>query len=202
MKMNLLVENIIPLQVILLLLVAALLPLISKRGWLISFSTVYLCAFIACLMIFIVKKYGYVNYIFGKFSVPYGIEFRFDPLSSAFVSLVTIGALPVMIYSLLGTKLEIEKKKRPLFYSLLLMNLAGNLGVIIAHDLFTVYVFIEIASITAYGLVAAGKSKQAAFHAYNYLIVGTVGASFYLLGIGIICCQSSYNHPTNSIAWN
>ena len=184
--MNLLVENIIPMQVILLLFAAAILPLVSKRGWLISFIAVYICAFISCLMIFVVKKFGYVNYVFGKFSVPYGIEFRFDPLSSAFAALVTIGSLPIFIYSFLGVKLEIEKKKRPTFYALMLINLAGSLGVIIAHDLFTVYVFIEISSISAYGLVAAGKSRESAFNAYNYLIIGTIGASFYLLGIGII----------------
>lgn len=184
--MNLLVENIVPLQIILLFLIAAIIPLASKPGWLLSFLAVYTCAFISCLLILIVKKFGQVNYVFGRFMVPYGIEFKLDPLSGAFGGLVTIGSLPVIIYSLLAVKLEIEKSKRPAFYSLLLLNLAGSLGIIVAHDLFTVYVFIEVTSLTAYGLVAGGKKREACYSAYSYLVVGTIGASFYLLGIGII----------------
>jgi multicomponent Na+:H+ antiporter subunit D len=184
--MNLLLDNIIPLQVILLFLGAALIPFVSKSGWIVSFISIYTCALLSSVMIFVVKKFGYMSYVFGGFALPYGIEFRFDPLSVAFVSLITIGVLPIIIYGFLAVKLEIAESKRHLFYSLLLFNLAGNIGMVLAYDLFTVYVFIEIASLTAYGLVASGKSRRSAYYAYNYLIVGTIGASFYLLGIGII----------------
>ena len=184
--MNFLVENIIPSQIILLLLAAVMLLLFSKRGWLISFTAVYLCAFIACLMQMLVKKYGSFAFVFGGFEIPYGIEYRLDPLSGAFILLMTVGIIPVMIYSFLGVKLEIEREKRSLFYALFLVNIAGSLGTVISYDLFNIYVFIEISSLSAYALVAAGRSRESSFYAYNYLIIGTIGATFYLLGIGIL----------------
>jgi multicomponent Na+:H+ antiporter subunit D len=184
--MNLLVNNIIPSQVIILLTACCVLPIISRRGWLISFVAIYLCAFISCLLVLIVKKYGVLSYVFGGFFVPQGIEYRFDDLSASFALLVTVGLLPVFIYCFLGVKLEIERHKRAVFYSLMLVNVAGALGIVISHDLFNIYVFIEIMSLSAYGLVSAGKSKGASFHALNYLILGTIGATFYLMGLGMI----------------
>jgi multicomponent Na+:H+ antiporter subunit D len=45
--------------------------------------------------------------------------------------------------------------------------------------------FIEISSLAGYALIAVGE-KKAPFAAFRYLIIGTIGASFYLLGIGYL----------------
>src|SRR5690606_2589495 len=64
----------------------------------------------------------------------------------------------------------------------------GLLGVTITGDAFNVFVFLEISALSTYALVAAGAwtNRRALTAAYNYLIMGTVGATFYVIGIGML----------------
>jgi NADH:ubiquinone oxidoreductase subunit 2 (subunit N) len=55
----------------------------------------------------------------------------------------------------------------------------------ITNDAFNLYVLLEISSLTSYALIAIG-SKRAVLSAFNYVIMGTIGASFYLLGVGYL----------------
>jgi multicomponent Na+:H+ antiporter subunit D len=83
---------------------------------------------------------------------------------------------------------EINKEKRALFYSAFLVCFAGLNGVAITGDAFNLFVFLEISSISTYVLVAlgAGRDRRALPAAFNYLIMGTIGASFYIIGIGFL----------------
>ena len=56
----------------------------------------------------------------------------------------------------------------------------------LAGDAFNLYVLLEVASLTGYALVAMGRDRRAAMSAFNYIIMGTIGASFYLLGVGYL----------------
>jgi multicomponent Na+:H+ antiporter subunit D len=58
-------------------------------------------------------------------------------------------------------------------------------GIVVTGDLFNVYVFLEIASLTAYAVMAIGNDK-APVAVIRYVILGTVGACFYLLGVGFL----------------
>jgi multicomponent Na+:H+ antiporter subunit D len=73
----------------------------------------------------------------------------------------------------------------PAYYALAMLLLTGLLGMVVSGDLFNVFVFLEVASIASYALVAsAGGPGLAA--AFRYVVLGTVGASFYLLGVGFL----------------
>mgnify|MGYP000633861575 FL=1 len=73
-------------------------------------------------------------------------------------------------------------------YSLWLLAIAGLLGLVTTGDAFNLFVFLEISSLASVALVAMGaqKDKQALVAAYNYLIIGAVGATLYVIGVGLL----------------
>jgi len=130
-----------------------------------------------------------VSYIFGGWTLDsyprgVGIEFRAD-LLGALITLVVLGVgLLVSIYSKLPTEEETPGKE-PLFHSLFLLQITGLAGICLTGDAFNLYVLIEVAALTGYGLIAIGSNRAAAA-TFNYVILGTIGASLYLLGVGYV----------------
>ena len=130
-----------------------------------------------------------VSYILGGWTLDLfprgvGIEFRADLLASL-ICLVVLGVgLLVTVYS----KVHVEKEtpdKESIYYSLMLLQITGLAGICLTGDAFNLYVLIEVAALTGYGLIAIG-SNRAASATFNYLILGTIGASLYLLGVGYL----------------
>jgi len=66
--------------------------------------------------------------------------------------------------------------------------MTGLLGVAITGDAFNVFVFLEISSLSTYALVAMGarRDRRALTSAFNYLVMGTIGATFFVIGIGLL----------------
>jgi multicomponent Na+:H+ antiporter subunit D len=127
---------------------------------------------------------GVWHYHFGGWAPPWGIEYVLDPLSATMAILVSFVALVVAIYA--GPYLQnFAKLKAGIFYSLFLLLSVGLLGMMITGDVFNLYVFLEISSLAGYALIATGGNR-ATVAAFRYLLVGTIGASFYLLGIGFL----------------
>ncbi|MBT8122623.1 MAG: monovalent cation/H+ antiporter subunit D family protein, partial [Gammaproteobacteria bacterium] len=93
-------------------------------------------------------------------------------------------------YALLSAEREIPEEKIPLFYTAMLLCLAGLLGITQTGDIFNVFVFLEISSLSSYALISLGNKRQALTAAYQYLIMGTIGATFYLIGVGLIYSQT------------
>jgi len=96
-----------------------------------------------------------------------------------------IGAL-VLIAAHTSVSVEVSKSKQTLFYVLYLLCLAGLLGIVATGDIFNVFVFLEISSLASYALIAYGRDRRALWAAYQYLVVGTIGATFFLIGIGFL----------------
>ncbi|MFZ5943944.1 MAG: complex I subunit 5 family protein [Bacillota bacterium] len=124
------------------------------------------------------------HYHFGNWAPPWGIEFVIDPLGGTMAVLISFVSLIVAIYS--GPFLNQDDwLKNATYYSLYLLLTTGLLGMVITGDVFNLYVFLEISSLAGYGLIAAG-GHRATVAAFRYLLIGTIGASFYLLGIGYL----------------
>lgn len=121
---------------------------------------------------------GRITYVVGGFEVPYGIELVIDGLSATMILLVAVAALGVLSYARVG-----GPRSNP-FYAAYLLLVAGLTGMSITGDLFNMYVFLEITGLAAYVLVASDDSGRSAIAAFRYLLVGTVGASLFLLGVG------------------
>ncbi len=125
---------------------------------------------------------GAIRYYFGGWEPPVGIEFVYDGLSAFFVLVINAVAFFVLIHSHHISKREFPGKEMP-YYSLAMLMLLGFNGMILTGDLFNLYVFLEIASLAGYALIAIGD-KPAPYAAFRYLIIGTAGGTLYLLGVG------------------
>ncbi|WP_135830096.1 monovalent cation/H+ antiporter subunit D family protein [Halorussus halobius] len=121
---------------------------------------------------------GRITYVVGGFEVPYGIELVIDGLSATMILLVAVAALGVLSYARVG-----GPRSNP-FYAAYLLLVAGLTGMSITGDLFNMYVFLEITGLAAYVLVASDDGGRSAVAAFRYLLIGTVGASLFLLGAG------------------
>ncbi|MBF8437102.1 proton-conducting membrane transporter [Halanaerobiaceae bacterium Z-7014] len=96
------------------------------------------------------------------------------------VVFVLIAVMPLL--SLLYSITEIQRKPAK-FYLLINVLLLGASGMVMTADLFNFYVFFEIASISSYALVAFKDEDISLEAAFEYLIIGSIGAVFLLLGI-------------------
>ncbi|MDH3382830.1 MAG: proton-conducting transporter membrane subunit, partial [Deltaproteobacteria bacterium] len=134
--------------------------------------------------IFLVLRTGPLSYHFGGWLPPIGIEYVLDPLSSFVALVINVIAFFVLWHASGIQEREIPGKSVP-YYALTMLYLCGANGIIVTGDLFNLYVFLEIFSLAGYGLIGIGE-KQAPVASFRYLIMGTVGASFYLLGIGFL----------------
>ncbi|SMO37836.1 complex I subunit 5 family protein [Gracilimonas mengyeensis] len=136
---------------------------------------------------------GFINYIqsgeviryyFGGWMPPIGIEFVYDGLAAFIVLVINAIAFLVLIHSKEISKLEFPGRKMP-YYTISMLMMLGFNGMVLTGDLFNLYVFLEISSLSSYALIAIG-SKRAPYSAFRYLIIGTVGGSLYLLGVGFL----------------
>ena len=127
---------------------------------------------------------GVIHYYLGSWLPPMGIEYVIDHLNALMLVIISIIALIVAVYSKRSIIQEIEGSI-VYFYTVFLLQVTGFLGIVITGDLFNLYVFLEITSLTGYALIAAGEDG-APFATFRYIIMGTIGACFYLLGVGYL----------------
>jgi len=129
-----------------------------------------------------------VSYAMGGWEPPAGIEFRIDALNSIVLLLVAGIGFLAAIFGWPSIKAEILDAKIAMFFSAYLMCFCGLLGVAATGDAFNLFVFLEISSIATYVLVAlgAGRDRRALPAAANYVLMGTMGASFFVIGVGFL----------------
>lgn len=169
--------------------IAALMPA-GRIGWMISNFAVFCALVMAIVLVVAVRdsELGYISYHMGGWQPPYGIEFRIDALNSMVLLLVSGVGLLASIFGWSSVKSEINNAKISLFYSAYLVCFTGLCGVAATGDAFNLFVFLEISSIATYVLVAlgAGRDRRALPAAINYVLMGTIGASFFVVGVGFL----------------
>ncbi|MBW1777412.1 MAG: monovalent cation/H+ antiporter subunit D family protein [Deltaproteobacteria bacterium] len=177
-------------------ILVVLIPLLTAFAVpIIGFWRKNLCFYAACtalaaafwcalhLLIFVHQR-GPVDYFLGGWDPPWGIALRIDSLNALMGVLVTFLFSLTGIASKKSVPLELPLKEAP-FYALFLLLFTGLLGMILTGDMFNLYVFLEVSSLTAYALIAMGE-PGAMVASFRYLLMGTVGASWYLLGVGYL----------------
>ena len=176
------------LQVVIPLIAAALCAL-APRGriaWGIALATSWIAFWIAIQLLARVQAEGPISYALGGWLAPEGIEYRIDLVSAFVVVIVTAIGAVVTPYALKSIEREIDAAKIPLFYAAFLLCLTGLLGIAVTGDVFNVFVFLEISSLSAYALIALGQDRRALTAAYQYLIMGSIGATFIVIGIAMM----------------
>ena len=150
----------------------------------VSWLTFAACAFLLSA----VSDAGVISYELGDWAPPLGIEYRVDLANALVLFLVSGIAAVVFPFAYRSIQLEIDERQSSFFYCALLICLTGLLGVTITGDAFNVFVFLEISSLSTYALVAMGarRDRRALTAAFNYLIMGTIGATFFVIGVGLL----------------
>ncbi|MFW6449400.1 MAG: proton-conducting transporter membrane subunit, partial [Halobacteriota archaeon] len=166
-------------------ILAAVVPLLVGRrvdgvGWVVAAIVGIVHLAMAGALASRVLDAGPVVHELGGFPAPIGIVLIADELSALLVLLVGAVATGVLAYTRRGGPRGWS------FYSVYLLLLAGLSGMGLTGDLFNLFVFLEITGIATYALIAARPAPPAAMAALKYLIVGTVGATFYLIGVGLL----------------
>lgn len=133
-----------------------------------------------------VLHHGVIDYAIGGWAPPWGIAYRIDALNALVLLLVSGITALVLPFARLSVEQEIPRDRGPLFYAALLLLVAGLLGITATGDAFNAFVFLEISALSSYALIAMGRDRRALTAAFRYLIMGTLGATFYLIGIGLL----------------
>lgn len=136
-------------------------------------------------VLFQVLKSGPIVYHLAGWPPPMGIELRIDNLSALVLLIIPVIALINIMASRKSIHDELTFKRGP-FYTIYLLFAAGLLGVVATADLFNLYVLLEITSLASYALLAMGNPDRAPLASLNYVFLGVIGASFYLLGVGYL----------------
>ncbi|RZV34979.1 MAG: monovalent cation/H+ antiporter subunit D family protein, partial [Acidimicrobiales bacterium] len=182
------------LLVVLPLLVAVITALLpsEKIAWLATILTAAMSIFLSVGALQYVLSVGPINYAMGGWEPPLGIGYHIDGLNAPVLLLISAVAFLCTLYALPSVVAEVEPKKRAPFYAAFLVSLAGLLGIVATGDAFNVFVFLEVSSISTYVLVGMGASRdrRALASAYNYLIMGSIGATFFVIGIGFLYMQT------------
>ncbi|MFW6000027.1 MAG: proton-conducting transporter membrane subunit [Halorubrum sp.] len=164
-------------------IVAATLPLAlglryDDVGWPIAAVGTTAVAGIAAAIAAEVLVNGSFDHALGGFLPPVGIELVADRLSVAVLLLVAAVSVATLAFA------RVAGPRGNPFYSAYLMLVGGLVGMTLTGDLFNLFVFLEITGLTTYALIASDRSGASAYASLKYLVVGTVGASLYLLGVG------------------
>ncbi|MCK5167635.1 MAG: monovalent cation/H+ antiporter subunit D family protein, partial [Rhodospirillaceae bacterium] len=125
-------------------------------------------------------------YRIGGWDAPWGIEYALDKVGGLVILVVSIIGALSLTYAKRSVEKEIPSERIYLFYAMLMLCFSGLLGIAITGDAFNLFVFLEISSLSSYVLISLGKDKRALTSAFNYLVMGTIGATFYIIGVGMM----------------
>lgn len=119
----------------------------------------------------------------GNWPPPFGIPFIADGLSALMLVVANLVALAVVVYSIGYVRQFTDSWK---YYGLIMIIISSVNGLIMTGDLFNLFVFLEVASISVYALVAFTCEDEALEGAFKYAVLSAVASSFVLLGIALL----------------
>ena len=176
------------LQVAVLLLTAPVVLLLRPRGlpWAAAVLATGMASVIAASLCATVYDGEAIVYEMGSWPAPYGIVLHIDAFSALMSLLVNVSSVAALIQGRRSLADEVGEERAPAFYSAWLLATAGLTGIAVTGDAFNVFVFMEVSSLATYILVSNGPDRRALVATYRYIVLGTLGATFYLIGIGFL----------------
>ncbi len=182
------IEQQLSILLVVLPLIGAPLTLLSSRAnvaWLMTLAITLCMALMAAWMLLGVLDGRVIHYELGGWEPPWGIEYRIDALNGFLALIVTVIGFVTSLYARRSVAQEIADYQIPMFYALFQLCLLGLLGICLTGDIFNLFVFLEISSLSSYALIAMGKNRKALTSSFHYLVLGTLGATFFLIGVGL-----------------
>lgn len=186
--MNVILPHLPALQVVIPLIAAPLCLLAGRASlaWIIAFLASACATATAVILAYQTLHHGPISYHMGGWAPPWGIEYAVDSANAFILLLVSGIATVVLLYCPSSVSKEIRAGREHLFYCMFILCLTGLLGIAITGDAFNVFVFLEISSLSSYALIAMGSQRKALTASFQYLIMGTIGATFFLIGVGLL----------------
>jgi multicomponent Na+:H+ antiporter subunit D len=181
-------ENLPVLLVVVPLVAAPLAALVvrSRIAWAVALGACWWAFAASIALLRRVLAEGVVSYQLGGWISPIGIEYRVDEANAFVLLIVAAMAAIVVPFARKSVEAELGEGQGALFYAAFLLCVTGLLGIAVTGDVFNVFVFLEISSLSAYALIALGQDRRALTASYQYLIMGSVGATFIVIGIGLL----------------
>jgi multicomponent Na+:H+ antiporter subunit D len=179
----------LPILVVIIPLLTAPLCVLVERPrlvWGLALVSAWLSFAAAIALALSVAASGTLTYQLGGWPPPWGIEYRIDTLASFVLMIVTAMAALVMLFAKESVVREIPAQRISRFYAAMMLAFAGLVGIVATGDAFNIFVFLEISSLASYALISMGKDRRALNAAFQYLVMGTIGATFILIGIGFL----------------
>jgi multicomponent Na+:H+ antiporter subunit D len=184
----LITEHLPILQVVLPLLAAPLCLLLRRpwRCWWLSLAVSATTLVTSATLMSMVRDGGPITYYLGSWAAPWGIEYRIDMLNSLVLLIVSGISTVVLLFSRSSLDHEVKRNRQYIYYTAWMLCLCGLLGMGATGDLFNIFVFLEISSLSMYLMIALGRERQALTAAFSYLVMGTIGATFFIIGIALL----------------
>jgi len=168
-----------------LLIAAFIIPLVSlkKERFIphISIGASLLALVFAVMTVPFVLNEGVAIHQMEDWRAPFGIALAVDGFSLLLIIMITFIGFLVTLFSL-----KFIRKRRTKYYALLMLLQVGLLGIAHTGDLFNLFVFLEIMSISSYILASYSRNAPAIEGAIKYLIIGSFGTSMMLLGVAFM----------------
>jgi len=179
----------LPLLAVLLPLLAAPLCMLAahpRPAWLIALGAGWVGLGMAIALLERVTREGTASYHLGGWAPPWGIEYRVDLVGAYVLLIVTAIAALVLLFARESVLREVPRGRIGRFYAAFLLAFAGLAGITVTGDAFNLFVFLEISSLASYALISMGRDRRALSAAFQYLVMGSIGATFILIGIGFL----------------
>ncbi len=176
------------LQVVIPLLAAPLCAILRKPvlTWLIALIAAIACSINSVAILRQVRESGEIVYALGGWAAPWGIEYRIDSANAFILLIISFIFLLGTLYARRSIASEVDERSQGWFYTAWILCFTGLTGITVSGDVFNVFVFLEVSSLSTYILISFGQDKRCLTAALRYLIAGTIAATFYLIGIGFL----------------
>ncbi|WIF95855.1 complex I subunit 5 family protein [Caminicella sporogenes] len=178
-----------PLLIIIILFISAFsMPIMRKKKLVksISLASMMFSTILSVLTFIYVKEHGGYVYRVGHFDAPWGIELQIGIIEAIMSILFTFISSIIIWYSLYSSEKEIKDSKISLYYTLINILIGALLGIVYTNDIFNAFVFIEISTIGACGIIVVKDKKENIKATLKYLILSSVGSGLILMGIAFI----------------
>lgn len=178
-----------PLIIVLILFISAfIMPLIKRNKTVkaISLSSLAAVMLLSIIHFFFIMKAGSYLYRVGHFDSPFGIEFYIGTIESILALLFSFVTLMIVWYSIYCIDKDINETRVSLYYLLLNMLVGSLMGVVFSNDMFNSYVFIEVGTLAACGIIVVKDKKENILATLKYLIMSSLGSGLVLMGIAYL----------------
>ncbi len=190
----------LPVYILLILLVSAVTTPLTKANSkffnIKLFGSLFFVNILALLQLLMVWSSGPLRYSFGNWDSAIGIEFLIDEYTSLLVLAIVIISTLIVIFSTKDILLDISKEKTPSYYTLVLLLMFSMSGMVMTNDLFNLYVFMEILSLTSCAIISIKDHRANTMASFKYLMLGTIGSVSILLGIAMLYMVTGHLNMT------